>query len=231
MTDGREAQQGHAGRPTVEAEPRSAAASEAGSEAEAVDPYTEGYWERGEGSNYHGYGDDPGWELSALALRLCAPDATRLLEIGAARGFFLQAAERARFTVDGIDTSAYATTTAARRVLHGDVSTIDPGVFPPAGYDIVCSWEVLEHIPEAALPGVWERIQTWSAPSALQVHRIAAEDDTSDSTHVTLRPLKWWEKQLRLHFDGHRRGDVEDVFNGLFAGRDWAGRFLAWQNP
>ena len=72
----------------------------------------------------------------------------RLLEVGAARGDFLAEAGQAGFVPLGIEPEAGAASEARRRsgveVLVGWAEEVD---LPPASFDVVCLWHVLEHIP------------------------------------------------------------------------------------
>jgi len=73
----------------------------------------------------------------------------RLLEVGAAAGYFLEAAAKAGFEVTGIEPVAPVAERAAQRlgvpVLAGLIEDLD---LPSGAFDVVCAWHVVEHIPD-----------------------------------------------------------------------------------
>lgn len=200
-------------------------------------PYTEGYFERGEGSNYYNYGDDPGWTPTARILRkFIPPEITHpyLLELGAAKGFFMHHAHVVGFNVRGIDISEHATSHPAsewvKQYLHlGDAS--EPLPFDQT-FDVVCSWEFLEHIPKDDMMYVLYNPVLKLKPGGLFVHRIALKgmDGDSDATHVSMHNRDVWENVFDFMGLEHRP-DIEEAFDQEFKDRDWAGRFFAWQRP
>jgi SAM-dependent methyltransferase len=72
----------------------------------------------------------------------------RLLEIGCASGFFLEAADSAGFRVTGVEPSAEQAAIARARA--GDVRAgfLEDLAFEPGAFDVACAWHVLEHIPD-----------------------------------------------------------------------------------
>lgn len=197
--------------------------------------YGEGYWERGEGSNYVRYADDPGWMPTARVLWQMKPG-PRLLEVGCSKGYFVRAARLTGFDAQGLDVSRYALAHPAPGVGHllqyGSVTEIP---WPTHSFDVVCSWEMLEHVPKDRLDVALTQMATVATPGSLQVHRIGTlepgtdlSDHLSDETHVTNEPGTWWRDLMASHF-GARREDVERVLDAQFTGRDWAGRFFAYE--
>jgi 2-polyprenyl-3-methyl-5-hydroxy-6-metoxy-1,4-benzoquinol methylase len=73
----------------------------------------------------------------------------RLLEIGCASGFFLDAAHRAGFQVTGVEPSEEQAELARARVA-ADVRAgfLEDIGFETGSFDVSCAWHVLEHIPE-----------------------------------------------------------------------------------
>lgn len=198
----------------------------------ADDRYDEGYWERGEGSNYVAYSDDPGWPLTVGALsfatRMVEPT---LLEFGCAKGWFLHHAVEGGFDAYGVDPSRWALAHPAPGV-EGRMELGNAQTHTDAQADVVCSWEVLEHIEETevdeALANMWAHVK----PGGLFVHRIclpgAMHDE--DHTHVTVRPRSWWADRIAEDLpDAERAREVEDLLDQVFRGRDWAGRFFAYR--
>lgn len=92
----------------------------------------------------------------------------RLIEVGAGGGFFLKAAERAGWTVAGIEISSegveFATTRLGLDVRHESAEELS---FPAASFDVAVMFDVIEHLldPVAAL----ERVTTVLRPGGLLV--------------------------------------------------------------
>jgi hypothetical protein len=176
-------------------------------------PYTEGYFERAELSNYHGYGDDPGWELTARILAKYVPMGTRLYEYGAAKGFFVCQAPAA---------------VESRIVVHDST--------PPLPWDepggVVCSWEFLEHVDPDQVDDVLSGMLDLTEAGGLLVHRIdvidGKHDPYSDKTHVSIHEPQWWREKFTGLLQCAPADVVEDELNAAFAGRDWEGRFFAY---
>jgi 2-polyprenyl-3-methyl-5-hydroxy-6-metoxy-1,4-benzoquinol methylase len=78
----------------------------------------------------------------------------RLLDVGCAAGFFLEAARWRGWSVEGVEVSAYASEQARRElgleVRTGSVTDLEEG---PARFDAVTLWDVIEHLerPDLAL--------------------------------------------------------------------------------
>lgn len=199
--------------------------------------YGEGYWERGEGSNYVAYGDDPGWDPTARVLKWHQPGG-RLLEVACSKGWFVRAAVQHGYDAHGIDLSQHAIGHPAPGI--GDRLTLGNAISLPytsQQYDVVCSWEFLEHVPEQFLLVVLEEMDRVAAPGALIVHRIGTLDDEGalhdhmhDETHVTNKPYAWWYDLIERVQPGWRpQPEIVIEFDRMFAGRDWAGRYVAYR--
>ncbi len=63
-------------------------------------------------------------------------------------------------------------------------------------FDIITSWEVLEHIPEGALDALVSSITTHLADGGIFVGSVDTDPDgnllTGATYHVTLKPKPWW---------------------------------------
>ncbi len=73
----------------------------------------------------------------------------RLLDVGCSTGLFLKAAQRAGWSVKGIEYSNDTADTA--RGVHGlDVHTgsLDEGALEGERFDVITMWDVLEHVPD-----------------------------------------------------------------------------------
>ncbi|MDE1173850.1 MAG: class I SAM-dependent methyltransferase [Parvibaculaceae bacterium] len=73
----------------------------------------------------------------------------------------------------------------------------------PLQFDVITAWEVLEHIPEDKIDGLFANIVTHLAPGGMFVCSVALFEDKDPVTgavwHVTLRPREWWENRLAAH--------------------------------
>jgi len=73
----------------------------------------------------------------------------RLLEIGCAYGFFLNVVRQHGFEVSGIEYSRAAVAWAQKNtnldIRQGTVETVP---IPEGAFDVVCFWDVLEHVPD-----------------------------------------------------------------------------------
>jgi len=124
--------------------------------------YAEGYYH---GQVYADYvGDRPAIHRNAarsLGELEQAVAGRRLLDIGCAHGFFLEAARARGWSVRGIEVSEYASEYARRELdLAVDTGSI---VTPPADlgtFDVVTLWDVIEHLerPDLALASVREHM-------------------------------------------------------------------------
>jgi SAM-dependent methyltransferase len=70
-------------------------------------------------------------------------------------------------------------------------------------FDVMTAWEVLEHIPEAALPGLCDNIRENLADDGIFVASVATFEDRDPVTgavwHVTLKPRDWWMETFASH--------------------------------
>jgi SAM-dependent methyltransferase len=94
----------------------------------------------------------------------------RLLDLGCAMGFLLEAAEQAGFEVFGLDLNPEAVRVARAR--FGDrvaQAELDASVFPGVAFDAVTLIDVLEHVPDPAalLARVRERLAPGGVLAAL----------------------------------------------------------------
>ncbi len=81
----------------------------------------------------------------------------RLLDIGCSTGEFIaETNARVGWSAEGLEPSVYAAEIALSRGLKVTVGTLGDDTYPPACFDAVTMWDVLEHIhhPERLLPAV-----------------------------------------------------------------------------
>jgi len=82
-------------------------------------------------------------------------------------------------------------------------------------FDIVTSWEVIEHIKEEDLPALAANVHAHLSPGGLWIMSVANWEDVHDGVrlHQTVEPKTWWRgkfislgfeplEQHRLHFAG-----------------------------
>jgi SAM-dependent methyltransferase len=69
-----------------------------------------------------------------------------------------------------------------------------------AEFDIITAWELLEHLPRAALPKFFENVRTHLKPDGIFVASVATFEDKDAVTgavyHVTIKPKEWWIREL-----------------------------------
>jgi hypothetical protein len=206
--------------------------------------YHRGYWEDGDGSNYRDYGNDPGWAPTVdVLLQIGTVRSTPWLEVGCAKGFFVETALGRDVPARGYDLSEYAVGEAwkrnrvlQRRVIVGNAAEMPAAAPTWVGFGLVCSWEMLEHVPFGYLDSVLTGMADSGRPGAWQVHRIGIADGpgshhhNDDVTHQPAKPRSWWEAQFASH--GWRRHEyAEGMLDEAFRGRDWAGRFFVYRQP
>ncbi|MFH1858621.1 MAG: polysaccharide deacetylase family protein [Candidatus Omnitrophota bacterium] len=125
------------------------------SEDELEHFYTGNYFRGKRGSSQMGYDDyfDDPVVLAEAEKRLEKVQRFRhqgkLLDVGCAAGYFLKAAEKAGWEVQGVEISEEASR-YARELLKLDVrtGTLFDVKFPSETFDVVTLWDVLEHIPD-----------------------------------------------------------------------------------
>ena len=203
--------------------------------------YPEGYWERGEGSNYHDYADDPGWDVILRVMRNSHVPGDSLIEMACAKGYFVQHARQRGFSAVGFDLSEYAISKAPGDVQPYVVqhNAAESWPWSDAQIDIVCGWEFLEHIPEDELPSVLvnavaalkEGGELWLKTGIVIPgdHPFAGQTD-NDHTHCTVRDRAWWEEQL-AGLGLEHLPEQEAALDEAFRDRDWFGRFFVWRKP
>ena len=86
-----------------------------------------------------------------------------------------------------------------------------------ARFDVICAWEVLEHLPEELLPQFFANVSAHLSKDGLFAASIATSEDFDEETgaiyHVTIKPRDWWEQK-------YREGGLEPV-SGLFEVKDF----------
>jgi SAM-dependent methyltransferase len=79
---------------------------------------------------------------------LLPPSGSRVLDIGTAGGAFLDAATQFGYDAVGMEPSRYLVEKGKMRGLKIEQGVIDNHSFAPASFDMVCLWDVIEHLPD-----------------------------------------------------------------------------------
>lgn len=74
------------------------------------------------------------------------------------------------------------------------------GTRRPAEFDLITAWEVLEHIPEELIPGLFANVVRHLAPGGIFAASVATYEDVDAATgmrwHQTVQPKSWWLAQI-----------------------------------
>jgi len=190
------------GWPRVAGTPAVVLASSAGVASESVDHLVP------KGTAY----DNTRWPRLAVWAEQFFGRKIRALDLGCAGGgvvFDFLLAGHAAVGVEGSDLSANFERaewgTIPRSLFVADITkdfelreAIAGGV---AQFDLITAWEVLEHIPETLLPGLFQNVMRHLAPGGVFAASVATYEDVDGATglrwHQTVRPKSWWLQQLR----------------------------------
>jgi 2-polyprenyl-3-methyl-5-hydroxy-6-metoxy-1,4-benzoquinol methylase len=128
-----------------------------------------------------------------LAARETGRSGGRLLEIGCAYGLFLDAARRRGYEVTGVELSAAAAEHARTRLGLTVYSGQLPDVPLDGGYDVICAWDTLEHVPDP--------VEFWSIVRGLLAPDGVVLFSTPYLTSVPARLLRsrWWTLKPTEH--------------------------------
>ncbi len=75
-------------------------------------------------------------------------EGAKVLDIGTAGGAFLEAAAKFGYDAHGLEPSLYLSEEGKKRGLNITQGTIDENPFPDRYFDMVCLWDVIEHLVE-----------------------------------------------------------------------------------
>lgn len=83
------------------------------------------------------------------AIEKYVPARGRLLDVGCALGFFVEAAEHRGWVAEGVDISAHAVAYARDELgLKAQTGTLHTVPFEPETFDVVTAWDVVEHVTD-----------------------------------------------------------------------------------
>jgi SAM-dependent methyltransferase len=86
--------------------------------------------------------------LRRIARYLPPGPGKRVLDVGAATGFFLNLARKEGWEPAGIEPSDTAASLARQKNLEVKTGVLVPGMYPSASFDVITLWDVLEHVPD-----------------------------------------------------------------------------------
>lgn len=142
------------------------------------------------GFGYADYDNDklpmiPTFEDYLDRMEAAAGSKGRLLDIGAATGFFLGLARDRGWQVCGVEASPHATKIANAKGLDVRAGLLEECDFAEASFDAVTMWDVIEHMPA---PGpVLETVARLMKPGAL----LAINTPDSGSALARVAGTKW----------------------------------------
>jgi len=132
-----------------------------------------------------------------------------LMDLGCAGGGMVRT-----FIEDGHDAIGLEGSDAPKRMGAGEWDTIPFSLFTcdltkpfqvsrqgrPVQFDLITAWEVLEHIPDAALTGLIDSIILHLRPGGYFIGSVDLLPDGNPLTgavyHQTLKPAAWWEQRF-----------------------------------
>ena len=87
--------------------------------------------------------------LDRIAHYLAPAPGRKILDVGAATGFFLNLAREAGWETAGIEPSESAAQMARdQKKLDVRAGLLEPGVYEPGSFDVITLWDVIEHVPD-----------------------------------------------------------------------------------
>ena len=84
-------------------------------------------------------------------------------------------------------------------------------------FDVITSWELIEHLPESALPVIADNVRRHLAEDGLWIMSVSSSDDIIDGVnlHQTVKPREWWiDFFSKMGFEHIQ--DYVDYFNTQF---------------
>lgn len=156
--------------------------------------YEEAYY-HSEASEQRGYAryaaEAENWRATFRDRLRLLPSGPRVLDVGAAAGFFVEQARQAGRQAEGVEPSRWAAA-YARDVLGVPVQTgtLQAAALPAEAFDLVTMWEVVEHLPEPA--AALAEVHRVLAPGGF----LALSTPDAESLAARLSGARWlgWRK-------------------------------------
>ncbi|MBI4355028.1 MAG: class I SAM-dependent methyltransferase [Candidatus Omnitrophica bacterium] len=120
----------------------------------------------------------------------------RLLDVGCYTGVFLQVARTRGWEVAGLEPSRWACDVAARQTgLAVQAGTLAGAPWPPAGFDVITLWDVLEHLTDPL--GDLRRMAALLVPGG---HLALTTVDIGSQSARWLGTRWWWLMEMHLYY-------------------------------
>jgi 2-polyprenyl-3-methyl-5-hydroxy-6-metoxy-1,4-benzoquinol methylase len=125
--------------------------------------------------------------LTRLLMRIAIekPQKGRMLDIGAATGFFMRLAEQQGWKTSGVELSEYAARLAQERGLEMKQGTFEAHAAELRNFDAVTMWDLVEHLPDPF--AFFKLLPATLAPGGV----VAFATPQSDSFFARLMG-RWW---------------------------------------
>lgn len=127
------------------------------------------------------------------------PPGAKILDIGTAGGAFLEAAQKFGYHPMGLEPAAVLVDRARKRGLPIEQGSIAAHPFEPASFDMICLWDVLEHLPDPLV--ALKTIRTLLRPGGLLL--INYPDIGTWMARFAGRRF-WWLLSVHLHYFSRR---------------------------
>jgi len=122
------------------------------------------------------------------------PQGSKILDIGTAGGAFLEAAKQFGYDAYGMEPSADLVARGKKRGLQIEQGTIENHSFETGSFDMVCLWDVIEHLPnpKAALVEIKKLLK----PNSILLINFP---DIGTTQAKLVGKKFWWILSVHLH--------------------------------
>jgi len=109
----------------------------------------------------------------------------KILDVGAATGFFLDIARKQGWETAGVEPSDYAAGIGRSKGLDVQTGTLDTFDAPDHSFDVITLWDVIEHVPDPR--AVLRRVRRLLKPGGI----VAINTPDADSLWARVMGLQW----------------------------------------